>query len=336
MTDAPAARPRSLMQVALRLREAGVLVFLVVLGTVFALLNDRFLTLQNLTTVASAASILAIAACAQAIVLFTRNLDVSVGSMMGMVAYLTADYAANHPAITPVELVLIPLVIGSLLGLINGLLVAFGRVPALIATLGTMSLYRGATYIYARGQEVTSSRLPAWMLGSADARIGGLPVIVLVAVAIVALVAWFLYAFPLGRRIYAVGSNQVAAWFFGLRTERVVVFAYVACGLLCGIAGLLYAARVGTVTVVLASGWEMSSLAAAVIGGVSVSGGSGTVVGAALGAVVLATIDNGLVLLGVPEFWRMFIQGSAIVAAVAVDAMIAAGIRRSLGRRRRG
>lgn len=336
MTDAPAARPRSLMQVALRLREAGVLVFLVVLGTVFALLNDRFLTLQNLTTVASAASILAIAACAQAIVLFTRNLDVSVGSMMGMVAYLTADYAANHPAITPVELVLIPLVIGSLLGLINGLLVAFGRVPALIATLGTMSLYRGATYIYARGQEVTSSRLPPWMLGSADARIGGLPVIVLVAVAIVALVAWFLYAFPLGRRIYAVGSNQVAAWFFGLRTERVVVFAYVACGLLCGIAGLLYAARVGTVTVVLASGWEMSSLAAAVIGGVSVSGGSGTVVGAALGAVVLATIDNGLVLLGVPEFWRMFIQGSAIVAAVAVDAMIAAGIRRSLGRRRRG
>ncbi len=336
MTDAPAARPRSLMQVALRLREAGVLVFLVVLGTVFALLNDRFLTLQNLTTVASAASILAIAACAQAIVLFTRNLDVSVGSMMGMVAYLTADYAANHPAITPVELVLIPLVIGSLLGLINGLLVAFGRVPALIATLGTMSLYRGATYIYARGQEVTSSRLPPWMLGAADARIGGLPVIVLVAVAIVALVAWFLYAFPLGRRLYAVGSNQVAAWFFGLRTERVVVFAYVACGLLCGIAGLLYAARVGTVTVVLASGWEMSSLAAAVIGGVSVSGGSGTVVGAALGAVVLATIDNGLVLLGVPEFWRMFIQGGAIVAAVAVDAMIAAGIRRSLGRRRRG
>jgi len=336
MTDAPAARPRSLMQVALRLREAGVLVFLVVLGTVFALLNDRFLTLQNLITVASAASILAIAACAQAIVLFTRNLDVSVGSMMGMVAYLTADYAANHPAITPVELALIPLVIGSLLGLINGLLVAFGRVPALIATLGTMSLYRGATYIYARGQEVTSSRLPPWMLGSVDARIGGLPVIVLVAVAIVALVAWFLYAFPLGRRLYAVGSNQVAAWFFGLRTERVVVFAYVACGLLCGIAGLLYAARVGTVTVVLASGWEMSSLAAAVIGGVSVSGGSGTVVGAALGAVVLATIDNGLVLLGVPEFWRMFIQGSAIVAAVAVDAMIAAGIRRSLGRRRRG
>lgn len=331
---APSRTRRSFVRVALRLREAGVLVFLVLLGALFASLNDRFLTLQNLTTVASAASILAIAACAQAIVLFTRNLDVSIGSMMGMVAYLTADYAANHPAITPFELVLLPLFIGGILGLINGLLVALGRVPALIATLGTMSLYRGATYIYAHGQEVTSSRLPTWMLGWADARIGDFPVIVLVAVAIVTLVAWLLYAFPFGRRIYAVGSNQVAAWFFGLRTERVVIVAYVACGLLCGIAGLLYAARVGTVTVVLATGWEMSSLAAAVIGGVSVSGGSGTVIGAALGALVLATIDNGLVLLGVPEFWRMFIQGSAIVAAVAVDALIAAGMRRSIGRRR--
>lgn len=328
--------PRSLMQFALRLREAGVLVFLIVLGLAFTLLSPQFLTVQNLTVVASSASILAVAACAQAIVLFTKNLDVSVGSMMGMVAYLTADYAANHLGITPIELVIIPVLIGSVLGLINGLLVAFGKVPALIATLGTMSLYRGFTYIYAHGQEVTSSRLPHWMLESADARIGGFPVIVLVAIVIVALVGWFLAAFPLGRRIYAVGSNQVAAWFFGLRTERVIVFAYVACGFLCGIAGLLYAARVGTVTVVLATGWEMSSLAAAVIGGVSVSGGSGTVVGAALGAVVLATIDNGLVLLGVPEFWRMFIQGGAIVAAVAVDAMIAAGIRQSLGHGRRG
>ena len=333
---APTGSSRSLMQFALRLREAGVLVFLIVLGLTFTLLSPQFLTVQNLTVVASSASILAIAACAQAIVLFTKNLDVSVGSIMGMVAYLTADYAANHPGITPVELVVIPLVIGGGLGCINGLLVALGKVPALIATLGTMSLYRGATYIYAHGQEVTSSRLPHWMLSSVDARLAGFPVIVLVAAVIVALVGWWLSDFPLGRRIYAVGSNQVAAWFFGLRTERVIVFAYVACGFLCGVAGLLYAARVGTVTVVLATGWEMSSLAAAVIGGVSVSGGSGTVVGAALGAVVLATIDNGLVLMGVPEFWRMFIQGCAIVAAVAVDAMIATGIRRSLGRQRRG
>jgi rhamnose transport system permease protein len=245
------------------------------------------------------------------------------------VAYLTADYAARHQGITPLELVAIPLAIGALLGAINGLLVAYGRVPALIATLGTMSLYRGLTYMYAHGQEVTSSRLPRWMLSSVDARFFGVPALVMVAVVIVAIVALFLQYYPLGRRIYAVGSNPLASFFFGLRAERVVLLAYILCGLLCGAAGLLYAARVGTVTVVLASGWEMSSLAGAVIGGVSVSGGSGSVIGAALGAVVLATIDNGLVLLSVPEFWRMFIQGVAIVAAVGADAVIASGIHNS-------
>ena len=109
-----------------------------------------------------------------------------------------------------------------------------------------------------------------------------------------------------------------------------MLFAYVLTGVLCGLAGFLYAARVGTVTVVLASGWELTSLAAAVIGGVSVTGGSGTVVGAALGAVVLATIDNGLVLLRVPEFWRMFIQGTAIVAAATADVLIGGSSRKTL------
>ena len=325
---------RRFTEFVLRLREAGVLVFLVVLGTLFSALTATFLTVQNLTTVASSAAILAIAACAQAIVLLTRNLDVSVGSMMGFVAYLSADYAARHPAITPLELALIPLAIGVVLGTINGLLVAYGRVPALIATLGTMSLYRGLDYMYAHGQDVTSNRLPRWMLSSVDARLAGVPVLVLLAAAIVAVVALFLQYYPLGRRIYAVGSNPLASFFFGLRAERVVLLAYVLCGLLCGAAGILYAARVGTVTVILASGWEMSSLAAAVIGGVSVSGGSGTVIGAALGAVVLATIDNGLVLLDVPEFWRMFIQGCAIVAAVAADAVIASGIHDAARARR--
>ena len=151
----------------------------------------------------------------------------------------------------------------------------------------------------------------------------------------VALLGSFLRFYPLGRRIYAVGSNPVASAYFGLRTERVVLFAYVITGMLCGLAGFLYAARVGTVTVVLASGWELTSLAAAVIGGVSVTGGSGAVVGAAIGAVVLATIDNGLVLMRVPEFWRMFIQGTAIIGAASADVLIGMQLRKALQARRR-
>jgi len=247
---------------------------------------------------------------------------------------LTADFAAQHQGIGPI-LILMPLFLGGCLGLINGLLVAYGRVSPLIATLGTMSLYRGFTYIYAHGQEVTSNKLPRWMIESVDMRIGGIPLLVLIAAVVVVLLAVFLRFYPVGRRIYAVGSNPQASTFFGLRTQRIVLFAYILGGVMCGLAGFLYAARVGTVTVVLASGWELTSLAAAVIGGVSVTGGSGTVIGAALGAVVLATIDNGLVLLHVPEFWRMFIQGTAIVAAASADVLIGVQIRKSLLVRRR-
>jgi rhamnose transport system permease protein len=325
----------SLGEFALRLRVSGVLAFIVLLALVFSLLSPRFLTAQNLEVIASNAAILAIVAAAQAVVLLTRNLDVSVGSIMGFAAYLTADFAAHHHGAGP-AIVVLALLLGLALGAINGLIVAYAEVSPLIATLGTMSLYRGLTYLYAHGQDVTSNELPRWMLSAVDIRLAGVPALPLLAALVVALIAAFLRRFSFGRRIYAVGSNPLAAVYYGLRTKRVVLFAYAFSGVLCGFAGLLYAARVGTVTVVLASGWELSSLAAAVIGGVSVAGGSGTVIGAALGALILAAIDNGLVLLGIPEFWRMFIQGVAIVAAVAVDMLIGAQVRRTLIARRAG
>ena len=319
---------------ALKLRVSGVIAFLIILNVIFSILSPQFFNAQNLSAIVSNAAILAIVAAAQAVVLITRNVDVSVGSMMGFAAYLTADFAASNPQVGPI-LILMPLAIGAILGAINGLLVAYGQVSSLIATLGTMSLYRGITYIYAGGQEVTSNRLPRWMIDLVDMRLGSVPVLVIISVVVVAFLAVFLRFYPVGRRIYAVGSNPAASAYFGLRTERIVLLAFVISGVLCGLAGFLYAARVGTVTVILASGWELSSLAAAVIGGVSVTGGSGTVVGAAIGAVVLATIDNGLVLLRVPEFWRMFIQGGAIVGAATADVVIGAHIRKSLQARRR-
>ncbi len=332
-TSALTVPRRGFSEFALRLRVSGVLAFLLLIGCLFSLLTPRFFTTQNATAIASNAAILSIVAAAQAIVLLTRNVDVSVGSMMGFTAYLTADYASRHPNVGA-ELVLLAIVIGLVLGTLNGLLVAYGRVSSLIATLATMSLYRGFTYIYAHGQEVTSNKLPKWILQTVDLRFWGIPVLVIICILVVVLVSVFLRHYPIGRRIYAVGSNPLASVFYGLRIQRVVLLAYGLSGVLCGFAGLLYAARVGTVTVILASGWEMSSLAAAVIGGVSVTGGSGTVIGAGLGALVLATIDNGLVLLRIPEFWRMFIQGSAIVAAAAVDVFIGARIRKSLQRQR--
>jgi len=327
---------RNLANLALRLRVTGVLVFLILLCIFFSLTTSTFFQAQNARIIAFNAAILVIAACAEAIVVLTRNLDLSIGATMGLAGYVTADFAARNPGIGP-ELVILALVLGALLGLVNGLLVSYGKLPSIIATLGTMSVYRGITYIYARGQQVTATQLPPWMLKGVDAMVFGIPSLVLVAVFTVALVAFFLHYAPLGRTIYAVGSNPAAGHFYGLRTDRIVLFAYVFCGTLAGLAGFLYAARVGTVTVILASGWEMTALAAVVIGGVSILGGSGNIVGVAIGALVLATIDNGLVLMGMPEFWRMFIQGTAIVLAVTVDSLIEGRIQAIFkGKRRLG
>lgn len=324
------ARPqRNLGKFALRLRVSGVVVFLGILALIFTILSPQFANVQNVRVIMLNASILAIVAVAQAIVLLTGKLDVSVGAIMGLTAYLSADFAVHYPD-AGVAIVVIALVIGAGLGAINGLIVAYGGVSPLIATLGTLSLYRGLTYVYADGKEIPPDLMPRWMLEGVNMRWEGLPLLVLISVAVVLVATAFLRHVPFGRRIYAVGSNPLASVFYGLRTERVILFAYALCGLLCGLAGLLVAARVGNVTVALGSGWELTSLAAAVLGGVSIAGGSGSLIGAALGAVVLATIDNGLVLLGIAEFWRMFIQGSAIVLAVMVDVLINSRIRQSL------
>ena len=328
---------RSLGQFALRFRVSGVLAFLILLSAGFALLRSQFLTPENLSAILSNAAILMIVAGAQAVILITRNLDVSVGSIMGFAAYLTADFAARHHGVGG-ALVLMPLAIGGALGAINGLLVAYGRVSPLIATLGTMSVYRGLTYVYAHGQEVTSNKLPHWMIELADMRIGVVPLLALLSAAVVCALAAFLRFYPLGRRMYAVGSNPEASAFFGLRTQRIVLLAYVVGGAMCGLAGFLYAARVGTVTAILASGWELTSLEPPQSSAGSASPAARETSSArGSGAIVLATIDNGLVLLGVPEFWRMFIQGVAIVGAATADVVIAARIRESLraGRRRR-
>jgi rhamnose transport system permease protein len=322
-------RRQSWTDVFFRQRVAGVVISIVMLAIVFSIVAPRFASVQNADVIIDNSAILAIVAAAQGMVLLTRNLDVSVGAIMGFTAYVSADYAAHHPNVGFL-VVVIALVMGAALGAINGLIVAYGRVSPLIATLGTMSLFRGCTYIYAHGQEVTASSLPGWVLTAVDLRIAGIPFLVMLSAVVVIAVAMFLHYFPLGRRIYAVGSNPVASVFCGLRTERVVLFAFTLSGAMCGFAGLLYAGRVGTVTVVLASGWELTSLAAAVIGGISVAGGSGSVIGAALGAILLSMIDNGLVLLHIPEFWRMFVQGSAIVLAVTADAAINSKAKRSM------
>ena len=300
----------------------------------FGALAPNFLAVANANTIALNGSILVVVASAQAIVVLTRNYDLSVGAMVALVSYVGLDWIRQLPDLGPV-LVVVPMLLGAVCGSVNGVLVAYARIPSVIATLGTMSVFRGLAFLYADGGQLNAADLPAWVQGTASSQVLGLSTLILVAIAVVALGAVLLRHLPLGRKIYAVGSNPEAAAFFGLDRARVVFSAYALCGLLTGLGAYLFAARATYVVPYLAQGLELTTLAAVVLGGVSVLGGSGSVTGAALGALTLATIDNGLVLLGASEFIRQFIQGTLIVVAVVVDAVLQRRIARLLQIRRR-
>lgn len=318
---------------ALRVRFLGVLVFLILLIVAFAALNSRFFSLDNGTSILYSAAILMIAAAGQTLVVLTGNLDLSVGSIMGLSAYVIYDITGEVTALQPLVIVL-AIAFGATLGAINGFLVAVLKIPSIVATLGTLSIYRGFASFYANAQEVTSGDLPGYARSLANARWLGLPAYVWVALGVVALVGSALRYLPWGRRIYAYGSNPEAARFYGLSSTRIVVGAYVVAGIVAAFAGVLLGAQVGNINSLLANGYELQVLAAVVIGGVSIWGGSGSVYGALLGAIVLSTINNGLVLLQVQEFYRLLIQGGAIVLAVGVDAIVRNRVHSATDRRR--
>jgi rhamnose transport system permease protein len=302
----------------LRGRSAGAIVFLVALAGLLQLLTHRFLAPSNIRTILFTAAVLAIAASAQGVVVITRNLDISIGAVMAMAAYVSV---LLYVRMSWIGLAVLPiaLAIGTVCGAANGLLVAYARIPAIVATLGTMSIYRGLIYASANGQEIDTDQLLGWMLRLGGTGVAGVPVIVVVAVVVVAAATLALRHTSFGRSVYAVGSNPRAAVYYGLPSQRLVCLTYALEGLLAGLAGFLLAAQVGTITIDVASGWELQTLAAVVIGGVSLLGGSGSLGGAAAGALTIGAIDNGLVLLGVHGYWQMFIQGAVIVVAIAFD-----------------
>ena len=318
---------------ALRVRFIGVIVFQLLLVLVFTALAPRFFTWDNAQSILFTAAILAIAAAGQTLVVLTGNLDLSVGSIMGLSAYVVFDIASGSPELQPF-VILIAIVVGVVLGATNGFLVAVLKIPSIVATLGTLSIYRGIVSFYANATEVTSGELPRWMRTLAETSWLGLSSYVWIALVTIVVVGTMLRMLPWGRQIYAYGSNPRAAHFFGLNSTRIVIGAYVGAGVIAALVGLLLGARVGNINSLLASGIEMSVLAAVVIGGVSIWGGAGSVYGAAIGAIVLATINNGLVILQVQEFYRLLLQGLAIVAAVAVDAVVQRRIQSATKRRR--
>jgi rhamnose transport system permease protein len=317
-----------------RVKELSLVGVIVVALVVFGFLVDDYFSGRFFNRVTTSVAITAVLAVAQTMVILTRNIDLSVGSIVGVSAYLSGEFVSSHPSTSAVVAIGLAVAIGALLGAINGVIVAYGRVPAIIVTLGTLAIYRSWLVSHAEARTITADSLPTWVIdvptrtlvsaGDLDIRVVFAVVVVIVAVLQVAMqrLRW-------GRRLYAIGSNPDAATQAGLPTRRLVLSAFVACGALSGLAGFLFLARFGTITVVAGQGLELDSVAAAVVGGVSVLGGSGTLVGAFLGAVLIDTLDQSLVRVEqVSEFWRNAILGALILAAVVGDVMIGRRFRR--------
>ncbi len=320
-----------------RVRELGLLAVLLFIILVVGIQAPRFVSIDNFTQILLSVAIIAIVAVGETLVVLTRNVDLSVGSMVGVTAFVTAYFFKELPQVNLLLGILLGCALGLVLGMVNGLIVSFGRVPAIVATLGTLYVYRGLVFIIASNttSQVNASDVPSSYLALATTQILGIPTLILIAAIIAIIVGYFLHSSQSGRQLYAIGSNPEAAKMIGIRADRLVFAAFAASGLLCGLAGVLWGARFATVDATNATGLELQVIAAVVVGGVNIFGGSGTIVGAVLGAVVLGTLQNALNILNISQFWLQAIYGAAIIGAVVLDAFITRWLKRTLLSRRK-
>lgn len=315
---------RRAARTVLRSRELAIAIVLVVVIAAATIKTNTFLFSPNSwRDLLVTPSILILLAVGQAVVIITRNVDLSVGSVLALTAYLSGRIFVANPSIPIIVVFLIAMAAGAGLGLINGVLVAFGKVPALVITLGTLYIYRGIVLSWAGSNRVNASDLPDAFLALGTKTLATIPVLTMISIVFLVVVGYYLYTARGGRELYAIGSEPAAAVLFGLPVRRRVIGAFVLCGSLAGVAGVVYAARYGTISSGAGVGIELQAVAAAVIGGVAIFGGSGTVWGAALGAVLLVTINRALPILGIPDFWQQAVVGVLIIGAIVLDRVLA-------------
>ncbi|GGR96555.1 ABC transporter permease [Streptomyces rubiginosohelvolus] len=327
----PASSSTRLVDRVFKMRELAIFVLLLAMLALTQLGNSAFLSEQGIKDLLLNATILVLVATGQALVVITRNVDLSVGSTLGISAFAAGTYlqGGGHPVVAVVLAVLL----GVGFGLLNGLLVSLGQVPALVVTLGTLYIIRGIDSIWVGSRQITAADLPDGFVDFGSGGISAVPWLALIALAVLVSTAYYLKHFGSGRELYALGSNPEAARLAGVPVRRRILLAYTFCGALAGLAGALYLARFGNVDSGTGSGYELTVVSAVVVGGVVFTGGSGTVYGAALGALLLTSVNSVLPALGVSSVWVLAINGILLILAIAVDRVVALRVASALKKR---
>lgn len=304
----------------LRNREAALAVIVVAMALVVGLRAPVFLTAGNLLDVVNDSSILAILVMGQMVVLLTKGIDLSVASNLALTGMFCAVLGKAYPALNALELVAIALAFGAMLGAINGFLITAFDLPPIVVTLGTMSAYRGAIFVLSKGAWVNDQDIHLAIKGLPRVNFLGLPGLVWFAIITLLLCWWFFRYRRTGREMYALGGNLSAAAYIGIPIKRRLLQVYVMSGALAGLAGLLWVGRYSIAFTELAAGYELTVIAACVIGGVSTAGGIGSVMGALLGVLFAGVINGALPVIHVSPFWQQAISGTVILIAVVVNA----------------
>lgn len=310
-----AAQQRKKLMLGDVVQSLGILPVLLLLVVVFTLTTENFLTEANLTNIARQASINIVLAAGMTFVILTGGIDLSVGSILGSTAVVALACSVD-PALAPYA-VPAALVAGLLMGALNGGLVAYAGLPPFIVTLGTYTALRGLAYLLADGTTIINSDLSFAWLG--NDYLGPLPYLVIVAFAVIALCWLILRRTTLGMHVYAVGGNLLAARLTGIRVSLVLVFVYALSGLLSALGGVMSASRLYSANGNLGMGYELDAIAAVILGGTSFVGGIGSIMGTLIGALIIATLNNGMTLMGVSYFWQLVIKGAVIIIAVLID-----------------
>jgi ribose transport system permease protein len=285
---------------------------LVALAVAFSLASTRFLQFNNLMIVAQQAVVLLVAALGMTFVVIAGSIDLSVGAIVAIAALLAAKTSGNIGVLA----ILPACVIGVLCGLINGLIVAKGKVPSFIVTLGAMVVYRGVVLYFTRGAPISIENEA--FLDAYSGRMAGIPNSVLIAIVLIGVAAFMLNLTVFGREVRAVGGGERIAHLSGIRVDRVKILIFVLSGLLCGMAGLLQGARAMAATAQLGEGLELDAIAAVVVGGTPLTGGVGSIQGTILGALIITILSNGMNIIGLDPYFQNIVKGLVLVLSVFI------------------
>ena len=304
-------------------REIGISATAVLAFVVIAIIEPRFLMYGNLRSVMLYIPLIVVVAMGQMMVIITRNIDLSVGSILGFSGIAVGLLFIKYSNFSILLSFILGVVIGAALGAFNGLLITKLKLPSIIVTLGTLSLYRGLLFIISGGRQIDPNYIPEKLIKLSQTSPVVIPWIVIFAAVIAVLTALFFKFSHIGRELYAIGSNPTAAILRGINVQGVLLLIFTLSGACAGFAGIMYASRFGYVNPGMTGvGFEFTVIAATIIGGTSVAGGSGSVLGTVIGCVLLGIVNTALAVLGVSAFWQQAMYGIIIIAALLIDKTI--------------